>query len=435
MTWLNGLARLFRRSRTPTPGMRVGLGYRRSAGVPVTEENAYTVSAFWACVRVISETIGQMPWRVYRNTRTGGFGRELASDHPADRLLNLQPNYIQDAVTWRELMLRHVLTWGNGYSEIVRDRSFRPIELWPIEPWRVEPRIEGGALWYQVMNPGGDKVDIPAADMLHFRGMGDELVGWSVIWYMAKVLGLSVAQEDSMASQMEHGARLSGLLRPPGGGRLPPERAKNIEAEWNAQNTGSRKHGKVVLLSEGVDFTAIAQPNTDAQMLESRQFSVLDVCRFFRVPPHMVYELTRATFSNITHQGLEFLIHTLGPWTVKLEQQAGNKLLSNRREFSTELDATSILRMDPDTRTKYFRELWGIGAINLNEIRQREGLNPLGPDGDLHFVPVNMQTLEQAASEPDSEPEPEPPDPEPEPGLILNDEGDNNGRGVRIRAD
>jgi HK97 family phage portal protein len=385
--------------------------------MPVTEETAFTVSAFWCCVRVISETIAQMPWRVFELMPDG---KRLAVQHPADRLLDRIPNAEQDPCVWRELMLRNVLVWGNAYCEIVRDDSYRPIAIWPLEPWRVTPTRSGGSLWYKVAQWDGAQDEyLPAADVLHFRGLGDDLAGWSILQYAARTIGLGMAQENSMASQMEHGSRLSGILMPVGGGNIPEKQAENLAAQWNAQHSGSSNHGKVYFLSKGLDYKAFGMPNTDAQLLESRQFSVVDICRFFRVPPHLVYDLTRATFSNITHQSLEFLIHTLGPWICKFEQQANRKLISQAwtNRYLTRIDSNSILRMDPDTRANWYKTLRELGAISPNEVRAAEDMNSLGPDGDLYLVPVNMQSLERA-----SEPPAPPPAPTP-PQTITGDDG------------
>ena len=406
----------------------------RAAGKSVTEQSAYTVSAYWCCVRVISETIGQMPWRIHERTETG---QRVAEYHPADRLLNRNPNAEQDAPAWRELMLRWCLTWGNAYCEIVRDASYRPVELWPIEPWRVTPLRSGGALWYHVMQPQGGAVDLPAADVLHFRGLGDDLAGWSVLEYMARTLGLSMAQEESMSSQMENGAKLSGLLRPPGSGTYTAEKTKQIAEAWKEQNVGSKNHGKIYLINQGIEFTPLSMPNTDAQLLESRQFSVIDICRFMRVPPHKVYDLTRATFSNITHQSLEFLIDTLGPWVVKFEAQVNRKLVSPAQayRFFSKVNTNAILRMDPDTRANWYTRLRDLGVISPNQICALEDMDTLGPDGDIRLVPVNLQTLERAAAPPEPPPEPTPPITLPMGGDMTDDAGDMNNGHQRVRAD
>lgn len=371
----------------------------RAVGKSVTEETALTVAAYQCCVRVVSETIGQMPWRVHERTSAG---QRVAEYHPADRLLNRIPNYEIDGAVWRELMVRWCMSWGNAFNEIVRDASYRPIELWPIEPWRVTPLRADGALWYVIQQPTGGTVTLPAADVLHFRGLGDDLMGLSVLQYMARALGLSMAQEESMASQMENGARISGILRPPGAGSFTREKSDQIAEAWKAQNVGSKNHGKVYFINQGLDYTPLSMPNTDAQLLESRQFSVIDICRFCRVPPHKVFDLTRATFSNISHQSLEFQVDTIGPWVVKFEQQANRKLISpavSGRYFS-KINTNAILRMDPDTRSNWYTKLRDLGVMNPNQICALEDYDTLGPDGDIHLVPVNMQTLERAAAPP-----------------------------------
>lgn len=412
MRWIERIVNMM--TRRTTPAQRRGAAwytYGRGAGQTVTEQTAYTLSAWWCCVRVVSETIAQMPWRVHEETDAG---HQLAEGHPADRLLNRQPNAEMDAAVWRELMVRWCMTWGNAYCEIVRDASYRPVALWPIEPWRVSPIRTPQGLGYQIAQPTGEPLVLPAHDVLHFRGLGDELEGWSVIRYAARCLGLGVAQETSMASQMEHGSRLSGLLVPPGGGSLPGPKAETILKEWQAQSAGADNHGKVILMSQGLEFQQLSMPNSDAQLLESRQLSVIDICRFCRVPPHMAYDLARATFSNITHQSLEFQIHTMGPWVVKLEQQANRKLVSRGRYY-TKINQAALLRSDPQTRVAFYKGLRDLGAISPNEIRALEDMNGLGPDGDKYLVPLAMTTLDQAGQSDAQEPPAPPMDQAPEP--------------------
>lgn len=401
------LANMLRRTRPSDHGGRVRSGYGGiefdQEGNPhpagVTETEALSVPTYNCCVRVISESISQMPWHCLD-------GRQEAFNHPADRLLSREPNPVHDPAVWREMLLRWLLTWGNAYCEIVRDISGRPSELWPIEPWRVVPFYTSHGLAYEVWNPDGP-INLPAVDMLHFRGLGDDLEGYSVLRMMARTLKLSSSQEESMAATMANGARPSGVLSPKAGS-LNKTKATEIADLWKEQNTGAKKHGKVILLNEGLDFHMMTIPNSDAQLLESRQFSVLDVCRFLRVPPHKVYELSRATFSNITHQSLEFLMDSLGPWIVKLEQQADRKLISksNRGRFVTKINPRSVLRMDPQTRVEYFTKMRDLGALNANEIREQEDMDGIGQDGDAYFVPANLVTLEKAVAD---DPEPEPP--------------------------
>jgi len=431
MKWTKRLAQMARRI-LPSYGRAQQLQLpAKTAGQLVTDETAMTVSAFWCCVRVLCEGVSQMDWRVHEVIDSNGSNR-IARDHPADRLLYRAPNHEQDAAVWRELMMRWKVVWGNAYSEIVRDTAYRPVALWPIEPWRVTPFRHQGQLYYEVQQPTGNPEVLPAADVLHFRGMGDELEGWSVVQYMARCLGLAIGQEVSMASQMEKGARISGLLSPAGGGHLGDTKAKQLQKSWNAQNSGADKHGKVVMMSEGLDFQPMSMPNTDAQLLESREFSVIDICRFCRVPPHMVYDLTRATFSNIAHQSLEFIRDSLGPHVVKLEQQSNRKLISRARvhQFYSEMSPKALLRLDPETRVKYYKGLRDLGSISPNEIRRAEGMPDLGPDGDVFTCPVNLQTLEQLnAPKPDPVPTqtigtPPIPPPDPDPEEVVDGEGE-----------
>jgi HK97 family phage portal protein len=356
-----------------------------------------------------------MPWHVFQKTDDGNL--ELPT-HPADALLYRRPNPEVSAAVWRELMLRDVLTWGNAYCEIERDSQDRPLALWPIRPDRVQVRrLSGPGLTYVVSNTKGDPTTLPQRNVFHVRGLGDDLAGWSVITYAANTIGLGLAQEETMSSLMRNNSRPPGLLTPTG--PLPAEGAEQIRAEWQAAYGGSGNQGKTALLSHGMTYTPLGMPNEDAQLIENRRFSVLDICRFFGVPPHKVYDLERATFSNIEHQAIEFLQHTIQPWITKLEQEANRKLISQRvqGQVYTKINFNSLLRSDIESRGKYYQLLFDRGVYSVNDILTLEERNPIGPDGDKRFVPMNFVTLEKAGEEPEP---PEPP--ERTLGEIMEDE-------------
>jgi HK97 family phage portal protein len=391
-----------RRTRPDTrPSSTVWDTVQSNSGQYVTTDRALRYAVVWACVRVLCESIAQLPWGVFRKMPAG---RVRADLHPADWLLSTSPNEEMGSAVWRELMVKDAVTQGNGYSEIARDAAFRPTGLYPIRPDIVEPqRLASGELYFFVRQPQGDPIPVPAADMFHLRGMGDDLKGYSVIQYGADAIGLGIAEGATQGTFIRNDARPLGLLTPVGPVR--PESKQEIEAKWKEMTGGANKFRTVVLPQE-MKYTSLGIPNTDAQMLESRKFSVLDVCRLFRVPPHKVAELQFATFSNIVHQSMEFIQDSLGPWIVKMEQEADRKLTGRDRKLYTKINVNALLRGDFETRTRSYQILFDRGVFSVNDILELEDRNTIGPDGDKRFVPLNMQLLEKAGEEPEPPPPP-----------------------------
>lgn len=383
---------------------------KTDSGERVDHDSAMSYSVVWACVRVIAESISQLPWRVMVKTNNGN---EHLSSHPADRLLYTSPNDELTPAVWRELVMHDVLTWGNAYQEIERDGSQRPIRLHRIHPSRVEPqKIEVGGqlkMAYVVRNDNNDPTVLWPEQVFHVRGLGDDLTGWSVIQAAANAIGLGKAQDKSMASLISNESRPAGLITPHG--NLPRNAADRIQEEWEATFGGAGNRGRTAVLSHHMDYKPLALPNTDAQLLESRRFSVVEICRFFRVPPHKVFDLERATFSNIEHQAIEFVQDTLVPWIVKLEQEANRKLIGMeyRGRAFTKININALLRGDFESRAKGYQMLFDRGVYSVNDILELEDRNTIGTDGDLRFVPLNFQTLEQAAEPPEPPAPPEPP--------------------------
>jgi HK97 family phage portal protein len=369
---------------------------QNDAGVSVTHENALQFSAVWACVRVISETVSQLKWSVFQQQADGG--RDELTTHPAFRLLAHSPNSEMSAFTFREVMLAHALTWGNAYAEIERDGAFRPIGLWPISPERVEVlRDEDFSLFYRIHNPQGGHVNMPAADVFHIRGLGNTgTEGYSVIRMAAQTIGLGKVQEQAGASFWRNGARPGGILTP--AGMMTAEARQSLERQWSDSYGGGKNFNRVALLSHDLKYTPLGIPQDDAQFLDSRRFSIEDICRWFRVPPHKVGDLQRATFSNIEHQSIEFVTDTVVPWAIRLEQEADAKLISgSQRRIFTKILLQSLLRGDSAARATYYREMRDLGVLSINEIRKLEDLNPIGADGDLRLEPPEPPPAPAAA--------------------------------------
>lgn len=362
------------------------------AGVYVDEDVALTYAAVWICCRVIAEAISAMPWHVMQKD---GQTRRRLDGHPADWLMHVAPNPELSAYTFRETLLFWALTWGNGYAEIERDGSLRPIALWPIEPDRVRPkRDESGALVYDVSNSSSGRAIIPARDMFHLRGPGwNGLQGYSPIELARESISLGLACEKFGSAFFGNGASPGGVLEAPETFELSPAAKKILLEEWNAVHRGPGNFGKVAYLDGGMKYKPITIPPEDAQFLETRQHQVLEICRWYKVPPHKVYELTRATYNNVEQQQIEFLTETLVPWIVRLEQEADAKLLGpyQRGRIYTKIKPEALLRGDLKSRYDAYAVGRQWGWLSINDVRALEDLDPIPNGGDEYLTPLNMR--------------------------------------------
>lgn len=382
-----------------TPYSRIAL-YRQPAGVRVDEETALTLGAVWACVRVISETIAGLPWGVFQKMPIGRLRRE---GDPADWLISTQANPETSAFNWREMMLRSAAIWGNGYSEIERDGAGRPTWLWQLTPDRVCPeRDERGVLVYRVRNGRGLPDTILAAeDMYHVPGPGfDGIVGYSVIRMAARTIGVGIGLDQSSASFFENDSTPGGILEHPA--RLSVTGAKNLRETWNAAHKGPNRRRTVAILEEGMKWHQTGLPPEDAQLIQARQLTPSEICRWFRVQPHKIADLTRSTNNNIEHQSIEFVTDTLMPWVRRLETEADIKFFgrTNRGTVFTRINMNGLLRGDTQTRSQFYQAMLDRGVFSINDVLELEDRNEIGPDGDKRFVPLNMQLLEKAGEEP-----------------------------------
>lgn len=370
------------------------------AGIRVTEDTALTMTTFWACVRVISQTLAALHWGVFERLPEG---RKPA--RPAvSWLLNHRPNPEMTAVAFREALMAHVLTWGNGYAEILFDMAGNPSQLWLIAPDRVFPeRNEAtGELQYRVMYESGEQVLLPPERVFHVHGLGfDGVMGYSPVRMAARALGVGIAQETFAQSFYANGAVFGTIVEYPVK-NMSVEQIAAAEADLNGRNRGPAKAFTTKVVPEGVKTHTLSMPLEDAQFLESRKFSVVEVCRLFGVQPHKVADLDRSTNNNIEHQGIEFVVDTIVPWAVRLEQEADVKLFSARAQgrVYTKIAVAGLMRGDSKARAEYYRTMVNMGAMTINEVRALEDMNGIGPAGDVHLVQLNQTTLEFLVANP-----------------------------------
>lgn len=364
----------------------IGLpGQQENGKVAVTEQTALNISAVWAAVRILSGSIAVLPLCTYRKMPDGStaeapdaVGAGLAAD----------PNPEMTAATFWETIAAHVLTWGNGYAEIERNEMLEPIGLWPILPNRIRPMRDGaGGLVYQARKPDGSLTTVPAQDIFHVPGLGfDGLRGYSVVTMARRSLGINATAEQGAENFFGEGMRPSGYLKFPGS--LADLQKLNIEESIQKKHGGVRRWGKNVVLYGGLEYESLGIEPRDAQFLETRRFQTVEVARWFNLPPHLLRDLDRATFSNIEQQSLDYVTHSLMYWLVKIAQEHKRKVLG-RPELYAEHHVDSLLKGDMLSRY----QAYGIGRqwgwLSSNDIRRRENMPPR-PGGDDYLTAVNM---------------------------------------------
>jgi HK97 family phage portal protein len=382
---------------------------RSVSGLRVSPDASLRLSAVYACVRILSETMASLPIVLYRKRPDGG--KDRVTDHWLHPLLCRRPNRYQNPFEWREMLQGHLALRGNAYNQIITNPRGEIVELVPIHPDRV--RIEllrSGEFRYRVTDRFGDESILPRGDVWHLRGLSsDGLMGMSPIELARESLGMALAAQ-------EYGARFfANDAKPTGGwiefpGSFKDAEAKKIFREsYQAAQSGTNR-GKVLVLENGMKFHEVGVTNKDAQFLELRKFQITDIARIFRVPPHMIADLDRATFSNIEQQSLEFVMHTMTPWAERWEASVGSELLLDGDDLEVEFDFANLMRGDAASRSAYYQSGIQNGWLTRNEARVSENLNPL--DGlDEPLRPLNM--VEEGDAE-EVEPETNPADSESE---------------------
>lgn len=384
------------------PGLVELFNFRGSAsGVDVDDRVAMTYSAVFACVKVLAETMASVPFAVFmRNGRS----RERDPRHPLYPVLHHRPNPEMTSAELIETMQGQIGLRGNGLANIVRNGAGDVTELWPLRADRTRLVRRNGKLWYIVRLPGGEERPLPKRDVFHVRGLGaNGLWGYSPVDQAREAIGLGLATERYGARFFANDGAPGGALRHPeklgGAGNDPDARtaARNrLRADWAAMHEGLENKHRVAILEEGMEWQSIGVDPRNSQFLEQRVHQLRDVARWYRVPLHLILDYERATFSNIETMSLEFVKYTMLPWFRKWEQASLRDLFRpSEVDHFAEFVLEGLLRGDSKSRAEFYRTLWNIGAINDNEIRERENLNPR-EGGDTYFVPLNTIPADQA---------------------------------------
>jgi HK97 family phage portal protein len=329
-------------------------------------------------------------------------------DNDLNTLIHTAPNPYMASGPFREALQDSALRYGNGYAEIERARNEKPIALWPIPAQMVTPKFtDDKKLVYEIRNSKGQTKTLEAEDMFHLRGFGPNgIVGYSIIRLARESIGFGLASEKFGAAFFGNDARPAIALTHPA--VLSDKAHKNIKDSFDEEFKGPSNSWKPKILEDGLDIKVIGVPPEDAQYLETRKFQVTEIARWYRVPPHKIAHLENATFSNIEHQSVEFATDSIQPWVTRWEQEADRKLLKNPTpNLYTKMNMNSLMRGDMKTRGAYYKMMSNVGAYSPNRILELEDENGLGPDGDIHLVPMNMTPIEvmkHRSENPESEP-------------------------------
>lgn len=361
------------------------------SGAAVNWKTALEVTTVLACARVISEGLAQVPFRVYRDMPGGG--KEVAKAHPLHAVLARRPNEWMTSFELRELMGMHLALCGDFFAVKTRLGN-RILELLPYTPGCVTVKRDGWILSYEVADEKGNITPIAAADMWHVRGPSwNSWKGMPAVKFLREAIGLALATEEHGARVFSNGARVGGVLSSDVG-KMDPDQVKLLRSSWENTQGGNANAFKTAILWGGLKWQSMSQQNDQAQLIEQRRFQVEEICRGLRVLPIMVGHSDKTqTFASAEQLFLAHVVHTMGPWYKRIEESADCNLLSDddfAAGYYTKFIVQGLMRGASKDRMEYYRGMYGIGALNPNEIRELEEQNPY-VGGEKYRVPLNME--------------------------------------------
>jgi HK97 family phage portal protein len=400
----NSISKIFKSRDKPMNSLgRYFFWGSSSSGKMVTERSSMQMTAVYSCVRILAEAVAGLPLHMYKYNDSGG--KEKATSHPLYFLLHDEPNPEMTSFVFRETLMTHLLLWGNAYAQIIRNGKGEVVALYPLMPNRMTvDRDSQGRLYYQYYR-GLDEAKInkenivvlSPQDVLHIPGLGfDGIIGYSPIAMAKNAVGMAIACEEYGAKFFANGAAPGGVLEHPGIVKDP----ERVRESWNSVYQGTGNAHKIAVLEEGMKYTPIGISPEQAQFLETRKFQINEIARIFRVPPHMVGDLEKSSFSNIEQQSLEFVKYTLEPWLVRWEQAMVRSLLSReaKKEYFIKFNVDGLLRGDYQSRMSGYAVARQNGWMSANDIREMENLDQIPEEegGNLYLVNGNMAKLSEA---------------------------------------
>jgi len=367
-------------------------GGASASGIVVNPQTAMQSAAVYSCIKVLSESVGMLPLNLYSKQ---GTTRTLQVNHPLQAILHDSPNDWQTSVEFWEMVIVSLLLRGNAYAYVVRAPGGRVVELLPLHPDMV--RVNMGTNWtleYQITMPDSTFQTFGPGEIFHIRGM--TINGWmglSPIAYARESIGLALATEKFGGQLFRNGAKMGGILEHPG--KLTADAYTRLKSSFDEAHSGENAH-KTALLEEGMKYSKVSMTADESQFLDTRKYQRSEIAAIFRVPPHMIGDLDKATFSNIEQQSLEFINYSLMPYLVRIEKAIKRDLMTptERKTLTAKFDVSALLRGDASARSALYHNGILDGWMTRNEARDAESalgivLNPL--EGlDVPLMPLNM---------------------------------------------
>jgi len=391
-------------------------GRSTTAGQNVNSVSALTLSAYYNGIRVISEDVGKLPFFLLEQLKPRGTRKVIESS--IFKMLHQSPNPEMSSMTFRETLTGHALGWGNGYAEIQRNGREKPVALWPIHPSRVLVKRDNDTkqLFYEVRVSNTEAmrnsksvenmtIIFERQDIFHIHGLGDNgLTGFSVLNMGAESLGFNLAAQKFGSAFYGNGGTVGSILTHPA--QLKDTARTNLRNSWNKMHQGADNASKIAILEEGVKFEKIGIPPDEAQFLQTRRFGIEDIARWFRLQPHKIGHLDKATFSNIEMQSIEYVVDTLTPWLIRWEFETKIKVLDRQPEtYFAKIQTNALLRGDSKARANFYTKRFSVGSLSPDDIRDLEDENPIiGGGGNEYFVPRNLAPLSEISQEPQPTP-------------------------------
>ena len=385
MGFLDSIKSIFSVNKKDQRSINYFAGLQSTGGM--TSDKALTFSAVWAAIRLLSESVSGLPISVYKKDANGDKTEDTSS--PLYTLLKYKPNTYMSKITFLEKLMLDLLCNGNSFVRIVRNGAATPVELLCLDFDNVDILIQDNYLFYQVA--GGETY--ASDDILHFKLITEDGInGLSPITQNAKAINWGMDVEEFGRKFFTNGASMTGVLET--SRSLSTEAIDRLKNSFNQAYTGVKNSSKTAVLEEGLTFKPISVSAEQAQFLASRTFSIEEVARIFNIPPHLLKDLSRSSFNNIEQQGAEFVIYSLMPYISKLEEEFNLKLFRKNELGKTfvEFNVMGLLRGSVNDRSNFYKSMFGIGVMSINEIRRKENMNAI-EGGDEHFMPLNMTTL------------------------------------------
>lgn len=368
--------------KSPLEWLKTLMGNDSGAGIPVNSKTALKLSAVYGSVRNIAEDVAKLPIHLIEERN----GRREKINTAASYLVNMAPNEIMNPFDLKQALVASAMLWGNGYAHIRRDGLGRPESLDFYHPTEVDVQKVNQRVYYVVTGLGA----VSADDMIHIKGMSfNGIKGISVIHHAAESMGVALAAQRFGAKFFGNGANLQGVFTSPNG--LSQTAYDRLKKDLVEKKKGVENSNGTQILEEGLRYERIGIPPNEAQFIETRELGIEEICRWYRMPPHKLMHMSRATHNNVEHMSMEYVTDTLMPWIIRIEEEFHRKLLTEteKRTQYFKTNVAALLRGDTRSRAELYKALWGIGALNANEIREHEDMNGQGAQGDQFYVPLN----------------------------------------------